>query len=362
MEIPLTDVGTGGAAGLFDAHAERAAALIEQALAAHPLLPLAARLGDRASRRWLERQNDPYLPEIRHIADRLGRPGVYFLNIIYEWACSTSVAPDPAGEGMRLIRVLDWGLTGIGRYLVLARQASAVGPFISATWPGYAGVLTAMAPGRFAAAINQAPRLPASGVGPVDDVLNRLRMLRVEGALPAPHLLRRVCETAPDYAAALAMLADERIKLAMPALYILSGIAGGEGAVVEALGNERRVHRATTANDFTVGVANNWLNREWRGSPRRHAAEWENRVTPFENNRIRCNDICALQQGDFAGASALVAPVLNGHTVLVAAISAASGAMTVEALDHVAGAGPVPQVVARRSLTERVAAGSASTI
>jgi hypothetical protein len=243
---------------------------------------------------------------------------------------------------------------------VLARHATAVGPFISATWPGYAGVLTIVAPGRFAAAINQAPRLPASGIGPLDDVLNRLRMLRLEGALPAPHLLRRVCETAPDYAAALAMLADERITLAMPALFILSGIARGEGAVVEALGNERRVHRAAIANNFTVGVANDWLNREWRGSPRRHAAEWEKRVTPRENNRIRRDAVCALQQGDFAGARALAAPVLNGHTVLVAAMNAASGAMTVEALDCVTAAGPIPQVVARRVLAGRTATATAS--
>ncbi|HUH83610.1 MAG TPA: hypothetical protein VLX85_03315, partial [Stellaceae bacterium] len=335
-----------------------AAALIEQALAAHPLLPLAARLGDRASRRWLERQNDPYLPEIRHIAERLGRPGAFFLNIIYEWACSTSVAPDPAGRGMRLIRVLDWGLTGIGRYLVLARFATAVGPFVSATWPGYAGVLTAMAPGRFAAAINQAPRLPQSGIGAIDEVLNRWRMLRLEGALPSPHLLRRVCETARDYAAALAILADERIKLAMPALFILSGIAEGEGAVVEAWGNERRIHPATAARDLTVGVANDWLNREWRGSPRRHAAEWEKRVKPRENNRIRRDAVCALQRGDFAGAASLAAPVLNGHTVLVAAMNAATGALTVEALDHVVGAGPMPQVVARRALAERAPAAT----
>src|SRR5574341_629686 len=153
MEIPLTDIGAAGAAALFDVHPERAVALIDTALAAHPLLTLAARLGDRASRRWLERQANPYLDEIRHIATRLDRPGVYFLNIVYEWACSTSAAPDPAGPGMRLIRVLDWGLAGIGRYLVLARHQTRHGAFLNATWPGYAGVLTAMAPGRFAAAI-----------------------------------------------------------------------------------------------------------------------------------------------------------------------------------------------------------------
>jgi hypothetical protein len=76
MEIPFTDVGTAGAAGLFDAHPERTAALLDTALAAHPLLPLAVRLCDRASERWLQRQSDPYLPEIRHIAERLARPGV----------------------------------------------------------------------------------------------------------------------------------------------------------------------------------------------------------------------------------------------------------------------------------------------
>jgi len=151
------------------------------------------------------------------------------------------------------------------------------------------------------------------------------------------------------------MLADERVKLAMPALFILSGTARGEGAVVEALGSERRIHPAAVADDLTVGVANDWLNREWRGSPRRHAAEWEKRVTPSENNRIRRTEICALQRGGFAGAGALTAPVLNGHTVLVAAMNAASGAMTVEALDQVAGAGPMPQVVARRALAELTA-------
>jgi hypothetical protein len=350
MEIPLSDIGAGGAAGLFDAHAERAAALVAQALAAHPLLPLAARLGDRVSRRWLERQADPYLAEIRHVAERLARPGAYFLNIIYEWACSSSVAPDPAGEGMRLIRVLDWGLAGIGRYLVLARFASAAGPYVSATWPGYVGVLTAMAPGRFAAAINQAPRLPVSGIAAVDAAVNRWRMLRRAGTVPAAHLLRRVCETASDYPAALAMLADERVTVAMPALFVLSGVARGEGAVIEAQGRERRIHRAAAADRFTIGVANDWLNGDWRGSPRPHAAEWDKRMAPRENNRIRRAAICALQGGDFTGAAALAAPVLNSHTVLVAAMNAARGRIMVEALDHVAEAGSLPQVVARRVL------------
>jgi len=350
MEIPVTDVGTGGAAALYDAHPERCAALLATALAAHPLLPLAVRLSDRASERWLARQQDPYLAEIRHIAERLGRPGVYFFNIVYEWACSTSAAPDPTGSGMRHIRVLDWGLAGIGHHLVLARHWSPAGPFLNATWPGYVGVLTAMAPGRFAAAINQAPRIPVSGARLVDEAVNRWRMLRLADALPAAHLLRRVCESAPDYKTALAMLADERIALAMPALFSLSGIARGEGAVIEALGAKRRVHRAAPEQGFTIGVANDWLAQGWPGKPRRHAAEWEKRVSPSANNRIRRTAVEALQHSDFAGAAQLAPPVLNGHTVLVAAMNAARGTITLEALDRVAGGGSIPRVVARRDI------------
>ena len=349
-EIPLTAVGRGGAADLFAAHPEKAAALIATALESHPLLPAAAVLADLISRRWLERQQNPYLDEIRRVASGVARPGVYFLNIVYEWACSTSAAPDPAGSGVRLIRVLDWGLRGIGRHVVLALQASAHGPFYNATWPGYAGVLTAMAPRRFAAAINQAPRLPIFGPRWIDEAAGRLRMLRSKDALPAAHLLRRVFERAPDYGAARAMLADERQRLAMPALFTLSGIAPEEACVIEAAGRQRRVHDAVAEDRFTIGVANDWLSGDLPGVPRAHALEWSAAAGPRENNRIRRSAICGLQRGAFAGAAGLVPPVINSHTVLVACANAATGEMMVEALDPVPGAGPIPRVVARRVL------------
>ena len=350
-EIPLTVVGRGGAAALFDAHAERAKALIDAALHSDPLLPTAAVIADGLSRRWLERQNDPYLEEIRHIAVKLGRPGVYFLNIVYEWACSTSAAPDPAGAGARLIRVLDWGLTGIGRHVVIARHDTAVGPFYNATWPGYVGVLTAMAPDRFAAVINQAPRLTISGLRWIDELLVRLRMLRQAGTIPAEHLLRRVFEEARHYDAALAMLTDERHELAMPALFTLSGTTADEACVIEAIGRERRVHRAEPAQGFTIGVANDWLSPDLSGVPRRHAVEWSATMSPRENNRVRSGAVCALQKGRFRGVADLAAPVLNSHTVMVASANAATGEMMVEALDPVPEAGPLPRVVARRTLS-----------
>jgi hypothetical protein len=346
-EIPLTAVGAGGAADLFAAHREKTAALMATALASHPLLPAAVPLVDRLSRRWLERQEDPYLHEIRRVAEGVGRSGVYFLNIVYEWACSTSAAPDPAGRGARLIRVLDWGLSGIGRHVVIARHATPHGPFYSATWPGYAGVLTAMAPGRFAAAINQAPRIPVLGARWLDESVTRLRVLRQRGAIPAAHLLRRVFESARDYQDARAMLGDARPALAMPALFILCG-AAEEACVIEAWARQRRIHDAAAAEGFAIGVANDWLSRDLPGVPRGEALEWSATVSPRENNRVRRSAVCALQRGAFAGAADLAPPVINSHTVLVASANPVAGAMTVEALDL--RPGPLPEVVARRTL------------
>ena len=79
------------------------------------------------------------------------------LNMSYEWCCSAGVGADPAGIGNRLLRTLDWPMPGLGRAVVVARQEGAAGRYYNVTWPGYVGVLTAMAPGRFSAAINQPP-------------------------------------------------------------------------------------------------------------------------------------------------------------------------------------------------------------
>ena len=74
-----------------------------------------------------------------------------------------------ADEGPVLRRTLDWPFPGLGRLVEVARQRGAAGDFLSVTWPGFAGLLTAVAPGRFAASINQAPmrrrtRVPLAAV------------------------------------------------------------------------------------------------------------------------------------------------------------------------------------------------------
>ena len=59
--------------------------------------------------------------------------------------------------------------------------AARGGDFFSVTWPGYVGALTAMAPGRFAASINQAPmwrRMRHRWLRPLDFAVNVLKIWR----------------------------------------------------------------------------------------------------------------------------------------------------------------------------------------
>jgi hypothetical protein len=340
-------VGRGGAFALYQAATAETAELIATALGSHALLELAARFGDALSRRWLKRRGNPFCGEITLVADALGRPGVYLLNIIYEWSCSTSAAPDPGGSGNRMIRILDWGMPGIGRHIVLGRHTTDHGLYYNVTWPGFAGVLTAMAPGRFAAAINQAPRQTAIGVRWLDEAIVHLRMYAVGGTLPAPHLLRQVFEAAPNYAAALTMLMDTDVDLAMPALFTLSGAGPEETCVIEAIGRRRIAHRGKMALGGIVGVANRWLTAELPGKPRDNALTPFDRQTAEANNLERQRGICDLQRGTFTGVADLAPPLLNSHTVLVASANAREGQLTVEALDGGGDGSVLPTVIGR---------------
>ena len=275
--IPLLDLGAGGAPALLKAETERAHALLA---AGRGRLPAAlAHLADRISADWLARSGSPYLAETRAMAAHLGRPGVLFLNASYEWACTSGVGPGPsdamagemadetAGEtagdgragiaGNRLIRVLDWPVPGLGRHLVAARHEGPAGAWINLTWPGFAGAIQGLAPGRFAAAINQAPMrrrgrpiAPDVDLGrPLDWALNRWRVWR-RPALPPAHLLRRVFETCAGYARARRLLCETPI--AMPTIFALCGPGPGETCVIERTETEAKVLAGP------VAAANHW--------------------------------------------------------------------------------------------------------
>ena len=208
--IPLVDVRDGGPPRHARQSAKQARALRDACLdffprAARPLLPAL----DWLSRRSLQRSRSPYVAEIAQIATALDFSGVWLLNASYQWGC-TARADEQDGVPW-LMRTLDWPFRGLGRHTELARMRGKSGDFVSVTWPGYVGVLTAMAPGRFAAALNQAPmwrRTRHRWLRPYDYAVNALRASAVADRMPPDQLLRRAFETCGDFAAARRLLEE----------------------------------------------------------------------------------------------------------------------------------------------------------
>ena len=221
--------------------------------------------GDRLSYQWLLRTNNPYLAEIRHVAETLHVPGVYAFNLCFEWGCTSGVfAPD--GDP-RLVRVLDWPFPRLGEHLIVVRQAGVAGEFYNVTWPGVIGVFQGMAPGRFAASLNQAPmqrhRMTYAG----DWFRNRQAVFRSTG-LPPAHLLRKAFEEAADFDQAKEMLA--RTPVAVPVIYTLAGVGRDEGCVIERTERDHAIRpivqdRVCAANHFESHLYR--IGRGWRPRP-----------------------------------------------------------------------------------------------
>lgn len=257
-EIPILEVGPAFPMATLEAGLPRAHGLLELATKGVP--PRVLRALDRVSRKWLVRNANAHLAEIDAIALKLARPGAYFLSVNYEWGCTCRVGPGPDHQSARLIRVLDWRTPGLGRNIVAAKVNGAGGPFVTLTWPGYTGVLQAMAPGRFSAALNQAPmRRAGGGFLALDWAMNKRRVWRMPHGTPA-HLLRDVFEQARSYADARKMLIDTPI--AAPAIFSLAGIAPGDTCVIERMEERAHVH------DGAGVAANNWQAAGWQGRSR----------------------------------------------------------------------------------------------
>lgn len=300
--IPVYRVAPEIAVSTLRADPDRARALLDAAAGHTPELLL--RLADRVSRQWLARSENPYLREIDAMAQELGRPGGHFFNVHYEWGCTTGVKPAAGGGSARLVRVLDWRTPGLGRHVMAARVEGRAGPWVTLTWPGFAGVLQASAPGRFSAALNQAPMDMPVGVMPADWAVNRTRVWR-KSHLPPAHLLRRVFEKARSYAEALAMLTETPVSV--PTIYTLAGLEAGEGAIIERRETSARVHEGGMC------TANAWTAEDWSGRPR--GKENAERVAMLRG--------IAGEIGDDLGW--LRSPVLNDTTRLVMVADAKEG-------------------------------------
>lgn len=207
---------------------ERGYAMLDAATAGVPIIAL--RLADAISRSWLKARQSRYLDEIDEISSLSKRPGAYFLNVHYEWGCTTAAKPATDGTTARLLRVLDWNVNGLGRYVIAARIQSGFGSWVSLTWPGFTGVLQAMAPGRFAAAINQPSIKKKTGALAIDWVVSKLGVWRSPYLQPI-HLLRRAFEEAADFDAARRML--ESTPICTPVIYTVVGLDPSEVCVIE---------------------------------------------------------------------------------------------------------------------------------
>jgi hypothetical protein len=261
-DIPVIDLRDGGPPRHAQQSAQQARALRDACLGFFPpaALPLVPAL-DWASRRWLTRSRSPYLPEIAQIAAELDFSGVWLLNASYQWGC-TSLACEQDGMPW-LIRTLDWPFVGLGRYAAVAQMRGGCGDFLSVTWPGYAGALTAMAPSRFAACVNQAPmrrRTAHRWLRPYDFAANAIAIWQSDGLMPPDQLLRRTFEVCEDFDAARRML--ETTPVACAVIYTLIGCAANERCVIERTENDfiMREEETSAANDW-VPCRDGWEGR-----------------------------------------------------------------------------------------------------
>lgn len=320
--IPVVDIRAGGPPQHARQSAPQARALRDACLGFFPRSLLSTLpLLDAAARGFLKRSRSPYVQEIARIAEILDFSGVWLLNASYQWAC-TSLARGQDGVPW-LVRTLDWPFHGLGRHAEVARMRGAGGDFFSITWPGYVGALTAMAPFRFAACINQAPmrrRTSHPWLRPLDFALNTLAGCACTGRMPADQLLRHVFERCGDYAAARRML--EATPIARPAIFTLVGCAAGEICVIE------RTETGFVTRETHTSAANDWVpdRPRWEGRIGTSRFLRSSFAEAADHSRAR-REALAGWTGSLSerGFSWIRPPVLNPYTRLAAAMCPASG-------------------------------------
>ncbi len=248
------------------------------------------------------------------------------------------MAPSPDGSASRLRRTLDWPFDGLGSSVAVLKTKGAAGDYFSVTWPGFAGVLTAMAPGRFSLAVNQAKDWHGKMTRLAEWPVARLRFY-VSGALPPVHLARQVCEEASDYDAAVRMLSE--MPVCLPAFFVLSGVRPGQGCVIEREGRRAHVHPTPEV------CANHWL---FPGLHGRGPSPLQRIDRLSDHQRIshaRRAALAARQQADDGqGFGWLTPPVLCPDTKVACMAEAGHGWMAVQGIEGMAAATEILSVTA----------------
>ncbi len=329
-DIPLLELGDAGPVELARREKPRALALIRETRRSYGIAsdlpsPLLLRLGDRLAKRWLLKNNDPYFHEIEAMAQILGVPGIFALNLSYEWGCTSGVYATP--HGPTLLRILDFVYDGLGRHVLVVRQQAPAGDYLNLTWPGTSGIIQASAPGRFAAALNLAPMRKHGLLLAGDWAQNRRLMLR-SGGMPPAHLLRKVFEEAPDYATAKTWLSETPV--CVPCIFILAGVREGEGVIIERL--EHEAHLRELGSHDRVTIANHFM-----GTFAEQDKGWRPREIDSAGRQAQSEalDNAGLSRSDFDW---IAYPMRNAMTRLMLKANAHTGEILAQGYEK---AGPV---------------------
>ena len=148
-------------------------------------------------------------------------------------------------NGILHARNLDWWTESeaLARYSCICRfNGGPAGPFTTIGWPGFTGVFSGIAPGRFAVTLNAV-----------------LSFDPPQPAMPVVLLLRTVLETATSFNEALDLLCTAPIPC--ECLLLLSGVQSGEIAVIERTPTRHAVRNSESGficvtNDYKLLSAN----------------------------------------------------------------------------------------------------------
>lgn len=256
-EIPIIDIGHDGFHALVQRHGRylHDAIRIAKSEISGPLMLVA----DKMSKKWAAKTHIPYYDEIDRISNIAKTSGVWLLNLSYEWGCTAGIKPtSQVDPSPMLMRSLDWNAPGIGRLIVGARRETAAGMWLNLTWPGFVGSYQGLAPRRFAACINQAPRR-ARGLGySLDWGVNRMTIWRSRN-IPPVLLLRRIFDECKTFKQARALLINTPISA--PTIFTLVGKNKDEALIIERMEERAIVHKGMNA------VANHWITEGMSGKP-----------------------------------------------------------------------------------------------
>jgi hypothetical protein len=171
-----------------------------------------------------------YAAEIIAIAAHAGMEEweVAALNMVYDAQarCTAVLCHDEEGTAPLHVRTLDWPAGFLRKHTIrvaLTRGGTVVAHAV--TWPGFVGVLTGVAPGRFSISMNARQTTPSLLPLAVNVLAAATGRCWVAGAL-----IRHVLETAATYDEAVALLSTEW--LVGPLYFTVAGTRPNEGVLL----------------------------------------------------------------------------------------------------------------------------------